>query len=122
MGMVGLVLFIACGNVAGLLTARGAARQREICVRLSLGASRWRLIRQLVVESCLLSIAGALLGLLIASWTSDGLVRFAMENEDAQGLSSALSVPVLLFAMGLALVCGIAFGVAPALRATRVEL
>ena len=122
MGMVGLVLFIACANVAGLLTARGAARQREICVRLSLGASRWRLIRQLVVESCLLSIAGALLGLLIASWTSDGLVRFAMENEDAQGLSSALSVPVLLFAMGLALVCGIAFGVAPALRATRVEL
>jgi len=122
MSMVGLVLFIACANVAGLLTARGAARQREIGIRLSLGASRARLIRQLVVESFLLSVTGALLGLAIASWTSSTLVRFAAENGIADGLSSALSPSVLAFTCALALVSGVLFGVVPALRATRVEL
>ncbi len=122
MSMVGLVLFIACANVAGLLTARGAARQREIGIRLSLGASRVRLIRQLVVESFLLSVTGALLGLAIASWTSSTLVRFAAQNGIADGLSSALSPSVLAFTCALALVSGVLFGVVPALRATRVEL
>src|SRR6202158_1748 len=122
MGMVGLVLFIACANVAGLLTARGAARQREIGIRLSLGASRGRLIRQLVVESFLLSVTGALLGLVIAAWTSSSLVRFAAENGIADGLSSALSPSVLAFTCALALVSGVLFGVVPALRTTRVEL
>jgi predicted permease len=122
MSMVGLVLFIACANVAGLLTARGAARQREIGIRLSLGASRVRLIRQLVVESFLLSVTGAILGLAIASWTSSTLVRFAAENGIADGLSSALSPSVLAFTCALALVSGVLFGVVPALRATRVEL
>jgi predicted permease len=122
MSMVGLVLFIACANVAGLLTARGAARQREIGIRLSLGASRARLIRQLVVESFLLSVTGALLGLAIASWTSSTLVRFAAENGIADGLSSALSPSVLAFTCVLALLSGVLFGVVPALRATRVEL
>src|SRR5712692_9446824 len=122
MSMVGLVLFIACANVAGLLTARGAARQREIGIRLSLGASRSRLIRQLVVESFLLSVTGALLGLAIASWTSSTLVRFAAENGIADGLSSALSPSVLAFTCVLALLSGVLFGVVPALRATRVEL
>ncbi len=122
MSMVGLVLFIACANVAGLLTARGAARQREIGIRLSLGASRARLVRQLVVESFLLSVTGALLGLAIASWTSSTLVRFAAENGIADGLSSALSLSVLAFTCVLALLSGVLFGVVPALRATRVEL
>ena len=122
MSMVGLVLFIACANVAGLLTARGAARQREIGIRLSLGASRARLIRQLVVESLLLSATGALLGLAIAAWTSSTLVRFAAENGIADGLSSALSPSVLAFTCALALVSGVLFGVVPALRTTRVEL
>jgi len=122
MCLVGAVLFIACANVAGLLTARGAVRQREISIRLSLGASRGRLIRQLVVESFLLSAAGALLGLAIASWTSSALVRFAAANGIADGLSSALSAPVLLFTCALALFCSVLFGLAPALRATRVEL
>ena len=122
MSMVGLVLFIACANVAGLLTARGASRQREIGIRLSLGASRARLIRQLVVESFLLSAIGAILGLAIASWTSSTLVRFAAENGIADGLSSALSPSVLAFTGVLALLSGVLFGVVPALRATRVEL
>src|SRR5262249_1393435 len=101
---------------------RGAARQREIGVRLSLGATRGRLIRQLVVESLLLSISGAALGLGIAQWTSRVLVRFASENGIASGLSSALSAPVLAFTCALAVACGLLFGVVPSLRATRVEL
>jgi predicted permease len=122
MGMVGLVLFITCANVAGLLTARGAARQKEISVRLSLGASRWRLIRQLVIESCLLSTLGAVLGLALASWMSNALVHFASTNQIADGLSGALDAPVLVFTAALALIAGIFFGVVPALNATRVQL
>jgi putative ABC transport system permease protein len=122
MGMVTLVLLIACANVAALQIARGAARQKEIALRLSLGGSRWQLIRQLVLESCLLSLLGAAFGLFIASWISTALVHFATVNEVADGLSSALSIPVLLFAAGTALVSGVLFGVAPALRATRVDL
>jgi predicted permease len=122
MCLVGAVLLIACANVAGLLTARGAARQREIGVRFSLGASRGRIIRQLVVESFLLSLTGAILGLGIASWSSTALVHFAAENGIADGLSSALNAPVLAFTCALALVCSALFGLAPALRATHVEL
>lgn len=122
MGMVALVLFISCANVAGLLTARGAARQKEISIRLSLGASRWRLIRQLIIESCLLSLAGALLGLVLASWMSNALVHFASVNQIADGLSGSLNRPVLWFTAGLALICGVLFGVTPAWSATRVQL
>jgi predicted permease len=122
MGMVGLVLLIACANVAALQIARGAARQKEIALRLSLGAGRWQLVRQLVIESCLLSLFGALLGLVLASWISGALVSFAAANEVAEGLSSALSLPVLLFAAAIALLAGVLFGVAPAFRATRVDL
>ena len=122
MGMVALVLLIACANVAGLLTVRGAARQKEISIRLAMGASRWRLTCQMVVESCLLSLAGAGLGLVVASWSSNALVQFATEDQGAKGLSSALSLPVLLFSGGIALLCAVLFGIAPALRATRVEL
>jgi putative ABC transport system permease protein len=122
MAMVGLVLLIACANVAALQTARGAARQKEIALRLSLGAGRWQLIRQLVIESCLLSLFGALLGLVVAVWISGALVHFAAANEVADGLSDSLSVPVLLFAAAIAIVSGVLFGIAPAFRATQVEL
>jgi predicted permease len=122
MAMVGLVLLIACANVAALQIARGAARQKEIALRLSLGAGRGRLVRQLVVESCLLSLLGALLGLVLAMWISGALVHFAEANEVADGLSSSLSLPVLLFAAVVALVSGLLFGVVPAFRATHVEL
>ncbi len=122
MAMVALVLLIACANVAALQTARGAARQKEIALRLSLGAGRWQLVRQLVIESCLLSLGGAALGLVIASWISGALVHFAAANEVADGLSSALSLPVLLFAAAIAILSGVLFGIAPAFRATQVEL
>src|SRR5277367_6551435 len=122
MAMVALVLRIACANVAALQTARGAARQKEIALRLSLGAGRWQLVRQLVIESCLLSLSGALLGLVIAGWISAALVHFAAANEVADGLSSTLSLPVLLFAAAIAILSGVLFGLAPAFRATQVEL
>jgi predicted permease len=122
MGMVALVLLITCANVAGLLTARGATRQKEISVRLSVGASRWRLVRQLVIESCLLSLLGAFLGLLLASWMSHALVHFASASDIADGLSDSLNLTVLLFAVFLSLFCGVLFGVVPALGATRVAL
>jgi putative ABC transport system permease protein len=122
MCMVGLVLLIACANIAGLLTARAASRQREIGIRLSLGASRYQLVRQLLIESVLLGGAGAILGLLIASWTSSTLVRFASENGIADGLSGSLNPAVLAFTFIAAGVCVALFGVAPSLRATRSEL
>ncbi|HTS10472.1 MAG TPA: ABC transporter permease [Candidatus Limnocylindrales bacterium] len=122
MGMVALVLFITCANVAGLLTARGTARQKEIGIRLSLGASRWRLIRQLVLEACMLSLAGAILGLFLAHWLSAALVHYASANEIADGLSARLNLPSLFFTIALAFVCGIFFGVTPAWSATRVQL
>jgi putative ABC transport system permease protein len=118
MGMVALVLLITCANVAGLLIARGAARQKEISIRLSLGASRGRLIRQLILESCSLSFLGAFLGLFFAHWIAGAVVHGAME----EGLSADLNLPVLLFTLIVALLCGIFFGVAPALSATRVQL
>jgi predicted permease len=122
MCMVGLVLLIACANIAGLLTARAASRQREIGIRLSLGASRYQLVRQLLIESVLLGGAGAILGLLIASWTSSTLVRFASENGIADGLSGNPNPAVLAFTFLTAGVCVALFGVAPSLRATRSEL
>jgi predicted permease len=122
MGMVALVLLITCANVAGLLTARGASRQKEISVRLSVGASRWRLMRQLLIESCLLSFIGALLGLFLASWLSHAMVHFASANEIATGLSESLNLPVLLFTAALALLSGLFFGVAPAINSTRVAV
>ena len=122
MCMVGLVLLIACANIAGLLTARAASRQREIGIRLSLGASRFQLVRQLLIESVLLGGAGAILGLLIAFWTSSTLVKFASENGIADGLSGSLNLAVLAFTFVAAGISVALFGVAPSLRATRNEL
>jgi predicted permease len=122
MSMVGLVLLIACANIAGLLTARAASRQREIGIRLSLGASRFQLVRQLLIESILLGGTGAMLGLLIASWTSSTLAKFASENGIADGLSGNLNPEVLAFTFLATSVCVVLFGIAPSLRATRTEL
>ena len=123
MGMVGLVLLIACANIANLLLARGEARQREIAVRLSIGAGRFRLIRQLLVESLLLSGMGAALGLLVAQWSSALLVRLASGiGGGPPPIRAGVDAPVLFFTAGLAVAAGILFGLAPAFRMTRVEL
>ncbi|MBI3473344.1 MAG: ABC transporter permease, partial [Candidatus Solibacter usitatus] len=122
MAMVGLVLLIACANVANLLIARAAVRQKELAVRLSLGAGRGRLIRQLLLESVVLGLAGGLAGLLVASWTADSMVRLLLSGSDIRGLSADLDPRVLGFNFALAALTGLVFGLAPALRATRPNL
>ncbi|MGH9747206.1 MAG: ABC transporter permease [Candidatus Acidiferrales bacterium] len=120
--MVALVLLIACVNLASLLVARGEARQREIAVRLTMGASRWRLVKQLLTESLLLSIAGGAAGLALAAWTLSALVGSIPKSEGISGLEARLDYRVLAFAVVLTFVTGILFGLTPALRASRADL
>jgi predicted permease len=122
MSAAGTVLLIACANIGGLLLARGAARQKELSTRLALGASRLRLIRQLLTECVLLSSAGALLGVLLAQWGSMLLVRLISTTNDPVFLTFSLDGRVLAFAAGAAALTSLLFGVLPALRSTRVSL
>ncbi|HEY6292994.1 MAG TPA: ABC transporter permease [Terriglobia bacterium] len=122
MAVVGLVLLIACANIASLMLARGSARQREIPVRQAIGASRLRLIRQLMTEAILLSSAGALLGILFARWGTALLVRYLSTAQNSVFLNLSLDGRVLGFTLPLAALTGILFGLLPALRYTRVSL
>jgi putative ABC transport system permease protein len=120
MAVVGLVLLIACANIANLLLARAAARRREISVRMAIGAARARVIRQLLTESLLLSILGSAAGLLFAIWGSRGLVRLLSPAGNELQLDVAPDLRVLAFTIGVAAVTGLLFGLAPALRATSI--
>ena len=120
--MVAVVLLIACVNLASLLVARGEARQREIAVRLTMGASRWRLVKQLLTESLMLSLAGGAAGIALASWTLSALVGSIPKSEGISGLEAALDYRVMAFAVALTILTGILFGLTPALRATRTDL
>jgi len=122
MSMVGLVLLIACANLASLLIARGEARQREIAVRLALGAGRWRLVRQLLTESLLIGIAGGAAGLAVASWCSNAIAGAIPQDVGMAGVQGGLDLRVLWFAVALTVATSVLFGLAPALRATRVNL
>ena len=122
-GAVSLVLLIACANVANLTLARSAGRQKEIAVRLALGARRFRLIRQLLTESVLLSLMGASFGLLFAVWIKDALLSVSQwGGAGMAALNPQLDLRVLGFTLLLSLLTGVLFGCAPAWRSTRVDL
>jgi predicted permease len=122
MVMVALVLLIACVNVANLLVARSMARERETSVRMAIGASRARLIRQCLIESLVLSFTGGAAGLFIARWTILGLLQLMPPDSGARELSASLDWRVLLFTVVLTVVTGILFGLLPALEGTRTDL
>lgn len=121
MAIVGLVLLIACANVANLLLARGTGRQREIAIRIALGSSRRRLIRQLLTESLTLSLAGAALGILFAQWGARLLVSYLSSGQNRVFLDLSIDARVLAFTIGVAILTGLLFGLAPAWRSTRVN-
>jgi predicted permease len=123
MGLAGVVLLIACLNIANMLLARGTSRRKEIAIRLAVGGSRWRIVRQLLTESLLLALAGAAAGLLLASWTTSALAGSFHDvlplqiQFDARPDAAVMTVTTLL-----AIVATIVFGVGPALKLTRADL
>jgi predicted permease len=121
LGITGFVLLIACANIANLLLARAANRAREISIRLSIGASRMQLIRQLLTESILLAVFGGLCGLIVARWTLYLLVSM-MPSEGTMFISESINGTALLFAAGVTLLTGFLFGIFPAIHSTRPNL
>jgi putative ABC transport system permease protein len=118
--MVALVLLIACTNVANLLLARGASRQREFAIRTAMGASRGRMIRQLLAESLLCAFGGGAMGLLLGTWLMRILTPIVVSNTGIHGLTERLDPGVLAFAIGATLFSGVFFGLIPAWRVTRL--
>ena len=122
MAIVVGVLLIAGANVAGLMLARGVARQREMAIRLALGGTRYRIVRQLVVESLVLAVGGAALGLLLSTWGTALLLGLFVDGESATAVNASPDARVLAFNFALALVTGLAFGLVPAWQTSRPDL
>jgi predicted lysophospholipase L1 biosynthesis ABC-type transport system permease subunit len=122
MGVVALVLLIACSNLASRLTARAASRRKEIAIRLSVGCSRSRMVQQLLVESLILSGAGAAAGIGLAVLMLNGLLRFLPASITGYGISASPDLRVLGFTLGLCLITVLGFGLVPALQSTKPDL
>jgi len=120
--VTGLVLLIACANVANLSLTRAMARQKEIAMRLALGANRWRLVRQMLTESVLLALAGGVAGILMAYWTRDLLLTFKPSVSIPMTIDLSMDQRVLGFNLTISVLTGIIFGLAPALRTSRTDL
>jgi predicted permease len=122
MAMAGLTLLIACANVASLTVARATARRREMSIRLAIGATRWDLVRQLLVEGVMLAAAGGALGLLVADWSTKALLHALPQDFAGDWLKAGVNLRLLAFACGLSLVSGVLFALAPAVQSTRHNL
>jgi predicted permease len=122
MAVVGLILLIACANIANILLARAAARQKEVAVRIALGAGGARLVRQMLSESILLAAIGGAVGLLFAEWAEVALLRMVSAGNGQVPLNLHPNGKILAFTLGISVLTGILFGLAPALRARRVDL
>ena len=122
LGLGGLVLLLACANLANLLLARASARQREMSVRLALGAGRWRILRQMMTESLLLSLLGGVAGLGLAYGVRNTIPRMMSNAWGPPAFSARFDWRIFSFAAGISIVTGLIFGLAPAWQATRVQV